>query len=79
GSWVLPSNRAGWIPPYTSHKIRISGIVEGWVIFIHTNMCDDLPKSSRVIPMSEVLRELALRATEWDKYNNLSLEQEHIA
>ncbi|EDN36595.1 hypothetical protein FTCG_00797 [Francisella tularensis subsp. novicida GA99-3549] len=79
GSWVLPSNRAGWIPPNTSHKIRISGIVEGWVIFIHPNMCDDLPKSSRVIPMSEVLRALALRATEWDKYNNLSLEQEHIA
>ncbi|MDE4980597.1 AraC family transcriptional regulator, partial [Francisella tularensis subsp. holarctica] len=71
GSWVLPSNRSGWIPPNTSHKLLISGIVEGWVIFIHQNMCDDLPKSSRVIPLSEGLRALALRATEWDKYNYL--------
>lgn len=29
--------------------------------------------------MSEVLRALALRATEWGKHDNLSLEQEHIA
>ncbi len=78
GLWVLPSNRAEWIPPNISHKIRISGIVEGWVIFILPTMCQNLPKSSRVIPMSEVLRVLVLRATEWGKHENLSLEQEHI-
>ncbi|MBY7733908.1 AraC family transcriptional regulator [Francisella philomiragia] len=79
GSWVLPSNRAGWIPPNTSHKIRISGLVTGWVIFILPCLCDEMPKSSRVIPMSEVLRALALRATEWDKQQMLTSDQENIA
>jgi AraC-like DNA-binding protein/mannose-6-phosphate isomerase-like protein (cupin superfamily) len=79
GSWVLPSNRAGWIPPNMIHKIRISGIVRGWVIFILPEKCQGLPKSSRVIPMSEVLRALALRATQWDRTKNLNIEQEYIA
>lgn len=38
-----------------------------------------MPKSSRVIPMSEVLRALALRATEWDKQQMLTSDQENIA
>lgn len=79
GSWVLPSNRAGWVPPNTSHKIRISGIVRGWVIFILPSICETLPDTSRVIPMSMVLRALALRAVEWDKQQTLNEEQEYIA
>lgn len=74
GLWVLPSNRAEWIPPNISHKIRISGIVEGWVIFILPTMCQNLPKSLRVISMSKVLRVLVLRAIECDKHENLSLD-----
>ncbi|BCD90033.1 AraC family transcriptional regulator [Francisella halioticida] len=79
GSWVLPSNRAGWVPPNVSHKIRISGVVSGWIIFILPNICETLPKASRVIPMSQVLRALALRATEWEKQSILTEEQEYIA
>ncbi|MED7819255.1 helix-turn-helix transcriptional regulator [Francisella sp. 19S2-10] len=79
GSWVLPSNRAGWVPPNISHKIRVSGTVSGWVIFILPNICETLPSTSRVIAMSQVLRALALRATEWDKKDKLTEEQEHIA
>ena len=79
GSWVLPSNRAGWIPPNTKHKIRISGLVSGWMIFITPRLCENLAKSSHVIPMSEVLRALALRATQWEIKDRLTDEQEHIA
>ena len=79
GSWVLPSNRAGWIPPNVSHKIRICGTVRGWVIFILPEKCKSLSATSHVIPMSEVLRALALRATEWDKSAMLTQEQESIA
>ncbi|AIT09044.1 AraC family transcriptional regulator [Candidatus Francisella endociliophora] len=79
GSWVLPSNRAGWIPPDVPHKIRICGTVRGWVIFILPERCEHLSESSHVIPMSEVLRALALRATEWSKTDSLTVEQEHIA
>lgn len=79
GSWVLPSNRAGWIPPNVSHKIRICGIIRGWVIFISPEKCKKLSQSSHVIPMSEVLRALALRAAEWDKNTRLTQEQEYIA
>ncbi len=66
GSWVLHSNRTGWIPPNkTNHKIRISGLFSGWMIFIAPRLCEDLSKSSHVIPMNEVLRALTLRATQW--------------
>lgn len=41
-------------------------------------MCQNLPKSLRVISMSKVLRVLVLRAIEWDKHENLSLEQKYI-
>lgn len=79
GSWILPSNRAGWIPPSVMHKIRICGRVKGWVIFILPQKCQNLPNTSHVIPMSDVLRALALRAADWDKTSSLTKEQENIA
>ncbi|GMN90190.1 AraC family transcriptional regulator [Francisella sciaenopsi] len=79
GSWILPSNRAAWIPPNMPFRIRTNGLVRGWTVFILPELCEGLSKTPCVIHISEVLRALSLRATEWDRRDSLTIEQESIA
>src|SRR5450830_1366971 len=34
GSWLLPPQRAGWIPPGELHQASISGVISGWSVLI---------------------------------------------
>lgn len=79
GSWLLPPHRAGWIPPGISHRVRVSGALSGWTLFLAPHLCENLPDHPCVVGISEVLRVLALRASEWGKEVLLTPEQERIA
>lgn len=78
GSWLLPPSRASWIPPSVSHKIKVSGALSGWTLFMTPILCSDLPQYPCVIGISELLRALAKRASEWNKLSDLALDQKHI-
>jgi AraC-like DNA-binding protein len=79
GAWLLPPHRAGWMPPNVPHKVRVSGALSGWTLFLAPQMCNDFQEQPCVIGISEVLRALASRAVEWNKDVLLSPEQERIA
>lgn len=79
GAWLLPPHRAGWIPPNVPHKVRVSGAVSGWTLFLAPQVCHDFQEQPCVIGISDVLRVLVSRAVEWSKDVSLAPEQERIA
>ena len=64
GSWVVPSNRALWIPAGVDHHIVMSGPVTMRTLYIAAEAARGLPPACRVVAVSGLLRELILRAVE---------------
>ncbi len=64
GSWVVPPNRALWIPAGVDHHIVMSGPVTMRTLYIAAGAASGLPPACRVVAVSGLLRELVLRAVE---------------
>jgi len=64
GSWVVPTQRAVWVPTLEEHSIRITGHVDMRTIYVCTGSARRLHKTCAVIHVSGLLRELVLRIVE---------------
>lgn len=64
GVWVVPPNRALWIPAATDHHIVMSGRVTMRTLYIEPEAAAGLPTTCGVVAVSGLLRELILRAVE---------------
>jgi len=64
GSWVVPPNRAVWMPAETEHAIRMNGAVAMRTLYIRADLAAAMPAKCCVIAVSPLLRELILRAVE---------------
>jgi len=64
GSWVVPPNRALWIPAAVDHEITMAGRVAMRTLYIDPTAAGGLPATCRVTAVSGLLRELILRAVE---------------
>lgn len=64
GTWVVPPQRALWIPPGVEHEIRMSGAVAMRTLYIAPDTAAALPPDCQVIEVSELLRALILAAME---------------
>lgn len=64
GSWVVPPQRAVWVPGGTSHEIAMSGAVQMRTIYLTAEAATHLPDRCCVVSVSPLLRELILRAVE---------------
>jgi AraC-like DNA-binding protein len=68
GTWVVPPQRALWIPPGIEHEIRMSGAVAMRTLYIAPDKAFGtaaaLPADCQVIEVSELLRALILAAME---------------
>ncbi|MCW0233634.1 MAG: helix-turn-helix transcriptional regulator [Ferrovibrio sp.] len=64
GTWVVPPQRALWIPPGVAHEIRMSGAVAMRTLYIAADTAASLPPACRVIEVSDLLRALILAAME---------------
>lgn len=64
GTWVVPPNRAVWMPAETEHSIRSWGNVAMRTLYIRADIAAPLPRQCCVIAVSPLLRELILRAVE---------------
>jgi AraC-like DNA-binding protein len=64
GIWVVPPERAVWVPPRTPHSTRMSGRVAMRTLYIRAAECARLPQVCCVVPVSPLLRELIVRACE---------------
>lgn len=64
GTWVVPPQRALWIPPRIQHEIRMSGAVAMRTLYIAPDTAAALPDTCQVIEVSDLLRALILAAME---------------
>ena len=62
GTWVVPPQRAVWIPAKVPHSVVMSGPVSMRTIYLRANLVRSLPRSCRVVNVSPLLRELILHA-----------------
>jgi len=60
GTWVVPPNRALWIPAATEHAIRMSGAVAMRAIYIDPGIASTVTGDCKVILVSPLLRALML-------------------
>jgi AraC-like DNA-binding protein len=60
GTWVVPPNRALWIPAATEHSIRMSGAVAMRAIYVDPAVAKTIAADCKVILVSPLLRALML-------------------
>jgi AraC-like DNA-binding protein/mannose-6-phosphate isomerase-like protein (cupin superfamily) len=60
GTWVVPPNRALWIPAETEHAIRMSGPVAMRAIYVDRVIAGAVAEDCKVILVSPLLRALML-------------------
>jgi AraC-like DNA-binding protein/mannose-6-phosphate isomerase-like protein (cupin superfamily) len=61
-SYVLPPQRALWIPSGVAHEVTCRGLVSLRTLYVDERVRKDLPDSCRVFEVSDLLRELVLAA-----------------
>jgi AraC-like DNA-binding protein len=63
GTWVVPPQRAVWVPPRTDHASVMSGRVQMRTLYLRRDVARALPAQCCVVSVSPLLRELILAAT----------------
>lgn len=63
-AWIVPPDRAVYLPARTEHSIGIRGQVEMRTLYIRRGARDDLPSAPAVLEVSALLRELVLALIE---------------
>lgn len=58
GDWVVPPNRAVWVPAGVEHGIELTGEVLVQTIYLATGIPGDLPRHCSAVNVSPLLREL---------------------
>jgi|ERR1043166_2747146 AraC-like DNA-binding protein len=61
GTWVVPPNRAVWMPAGVRHWIRISGRLAMRTLYLRKGAAKSLPRACIVVSVSPLLRELILQ------------------
>ncbi|WP_296348017.1 helix-turn-helix transcriptional regulator [Reyranella sp.] len=62
--WVVPPQRALWMPAGIRHSITMSGDVTMRTLYLRHDAAAGMPEVCRVLQVSPLLRELIVRATE---------------
>jgi len=58
GDWVVPPNRAVWVPAGVEHGIEMAGTVLVQTIYFAAGICGELPGRCCAVNVSPLLREL---------------------
>jgi AraC-like DNA-binding protein len=78
GSWLLPPQRIGWLPPGLSHKVTLSGVLSGWGVLLTPAASRTLPAQPCVMGVSDLLRALVRRAAGWTSAERLTPTQTRL-
>ena len=62
GSWIVPVDRAVWIPARISHTITMSGTVAMRTLYLKPRLARKLPRRCCVVNVPPLLKELILHA-----------------
>jgi len=63
-TWVVPPQRAVWMPPTVEHRLKASGLVELRSLYVRPDAAARMPKNCEVLEVTPLLRELIARATD---------------
>ena len=64
GTWIVPPQRAVWIPLGVEHELLMIGAVAMRTLYIAADVAPGLPSTCTVVNVSPLLRELILAAME---------------
>jgi AraC-like DNA-binding protein len=78
GSWVVPTQRAVWIPAKVPHSVAMSGVVSMRTIYFRTRLVHGLPRTCAVVNVSPLLQELILQACKSRSLNRRSRVERHL-
>jgi AraC-like DNA-binding protein/quercetin dioxygenase-like cupin family protein len=78
GSWVVPPQRAVWVPAKISHTITMSGSVAMKTLYFKPRLVKDLPRQCCVINVSSLLKELILYACRFPALKSSTKWQWHL-
>ena len=78
GVWVVPPQRAVWIPADTPHSVALSGQVSMRTLYVLPSLCRSLPRRCFVMNVSPLLRELILHACTYPKLCRTASAQRRI-
>lgn len=78
GSWLLPPNRAGWIPPGEPHWVHVVSALSGWSVIVTPDACRQLPDRPCIFSINELTRELVRRAMSWPMPDDLDPAKERL-
>lgn len=59
-AWIVPPDRAVYVPAETSHAVAMKGRVEMRTLYIRSGAAPGLPREAAVLEVSELLRALIL-------------------
>ena len=59
-AWIIPPDRAVYLPAYAEHSISMRGLVTMSTLYIERNLNENLPVTPTVLEVSHLLRELIL-------------------
>jgi quercetin dioxygenase-like cupin family protein len=79
GTWVVPPERAVWIPARVSHTITMSGSVAMRTLYLKPGLAKKLPRDCCVVNVSALLKELILYACTLQKLNTTVKWQQHVS
>ncbi len=63
-TWLVPPQRAVWMPPGTPHRLRAAGVVQLRTLYLRPRVAARMPAGCAVLEVTPLRRELILRATE---------------
>jgi AraC-like DNA-binding protein len=63
-TWVVPPQRAVWMPPSVPHRLTAKGVVQLRSLYIRADAAARMPAACEVLEVTPLLRELIVRATE---------------
>ncbi len=64
GMWMVPPQRALWMPAGVRHSIVMLSDLTMRTLYLREDAAEFMPEVCRVLPVSPLLRELIVRATE---------------
>src|SRR6202451_2166026 len=78
GAWVVPAQRAVWIPAKIPHSIVMSGAVSMRTIYFRSRLGHRLPRTCCVFNVAPVLQELILHACTYPRLSRRSKVHAHL-
>jgi len=78
GTWVVPAQRAVWIPARIPHSIQMSGAVSMRTVYLRARMVRRLPRTCCVVNVSHLLQDLILHLCTQGKLSRRSKVHAHL-